>query len=221
MSSISDVSIANLALVELGQSRIIAFTDQSKAARSVNAIYAMERDRELRSHLWNFATKRAILPALAGFTPAYGFKYAYQKPFDCLRIISVGDFAPGAGGLEVYRGGQDEVQYRLEGPYILYGRYLPQIAAAPPANPPTPVPLRLRYTAQITDSTQFDAGFVDALAMRLAWKLAEELTQSAQKKKDAAEAYEESIVMALRSNSIETPPEQLNDGSWLRSRLPG
>ena len=218
----SNVDISNLALVMLGQSRIIAFTDQTKSARSINAIYAMTRDDELRANRWTFAVARTILPALANFTPAYGFQWAYQKPADCLSIISIGDIAPGSE-LSIFRGGQDEVQYRVEGETILHGRLINglPLPVVPPNPPMTPTPLKLRYVRHITDPTMFDANFVTALSSMLAWKLAEELTQSKSKKADAMGAYQMAISRAKRGNSIELPPEILNDGSWLRSRLPG
>src|SRR6266704_7210343 len=103
----SEVDIVNLAMVQLGQSRITTMLDTSKAAKSANAIFALERDRELRSHIWNFAVKRVQLAA-STVRPAFGFQSQYPLPADYLRAIAVGCFAPGAT-LAVYRGGVDDV----------------------------------------------------------------------------------------------------------------
>src|ERR1700692_3849259 len=91
----SDVDIVNVALTLLGQQRITTLNDNVKAARSALAIYEIERDNELRSHLWNFAVKRINLPALTT-PPVFGYFAAYQLPDDCIRVIQAGRWAPGS-----------------------------------------------------------------------------------------------------------------------------
>ena len=212
----SEVDIANLALTQLGASRITAFTDTTKEARSINQVYALERDDELRAHQWNFATKRMMLAA-STTQPPFGYQFSYPLPNDFLRVIAVGYIAPGAM-LSIYRGGTDEEEYRVEGNAILYSRSLQLL---PTVSPPTPSALPLRYTARISDPNQFDACFIKALASRLAMTLAEVLTSQANKRQLAQGDYKAAIIDAVRANAIELPPEYQNDGTWMRSRLPG
>jgi hypothetical protein len=198
---VSDVSIANLALTKLGEARIISFGDDTKAARTMTALYEITRDAELRRRKWRFSLKRASLPALTA-SPEFGYAYAYQLPSDCLSILSVGDVAPGVD-LSDYRTGIDMGLYSLEGRQVLT-----DLGA----------PLSLRYKARITDPTQFDIAFVAALAARLAYEAAEDLTQSASKRQQAGEDYKVALREAVAANAIEVAPEPMADNSWLLSR---
>jgi hypothetical protein len=212
----SDVDIVNLALVKLGASRITTMLDNVKAARSANAIYAMERDNELRAHLWNFAVARIQLPALVD-PPPFGFAVQYQLPNDYLWAIQVGDIYPGAPrtiGIvsEAFSG------YKIEG-----GKVLTNLSFSGLVLPPnqTPGPLNLRYCRKIIDPTQFDPCFVMAFAMRMAMELAEDLTGQQNKRTMAEQEYKAAITTAIHANAIELPPDPSPDHSWLNSRLPG
>lgn len=198
---VNDVSIANRALTKLGANRIISFGDDTKEGRAIAACYYFLRDAELRRRKWRFSLKRAQLPALTE-TPAFGYAYAYQLPSDCLSILTVGDVAPGVD-LSDYRLSIDTALYSLEGRTILTD---------------LPAPLNLRYKARISDPTQFDVAFVEALAARIAWELAEDLTQSSQKKVDAQTEYKVAIREAVAANALETTPDIIPDSSWLLSR---
>jgi hypothetical protein len=88
MSSLaSEVNVANLALTDLGADRIIALTEDSENARKVNAVFALLRDAELRSHPWNFATQRRNFNQTTN-TPAFGFDNEFQIPSDVIRILT-------------------------------------------------------------------------------------------------------------------------------------
>ncbi len=59
--SYTDIQIANTALSKLGDIRITSFSENSEAAKKMNAIYAITRDDVLGLYLWPFAKKQAIL----------------------------------------------------------------------------------------------------------------------------------------------------------------
>lgn len=86
----SDVEIANRALTKLGGTTITSLTQDSPAARAVNAAFTSVRRAEIRKHPWNFAKKRAQLAASAD-EPLYGFGYQYPLPADCLRVLNKAD----------------------------------------------------------------------------------------------------------------------------------
>lgn len=85
---VTETSIANSALAKLGAARIISLDDNTREALLLKEQFAKVRDDLLRSHPWNFAIKRAVLPALTT-APAYGFTYEYQVPSDCLRVLDI------------------------------------------------------------------------------------------------------------------------------------
>ena len=88
--SISAVSICSNALLLLGDKPIDSFDVDNDRTRLVANLYEMKRDRVLRAHSWNCATKRVILsPDTDG--PPFGWGYQFTLPNDWLRTLSVGE----------------------------------------------------------------------------------------------------------------------------------
>ena len=197
----SQVEIANRALTKLGAARIISFGDDNKQARSVQSMFTIVRDAELRAHIWSFAVKRASLPALVS-TPVWGFDFQYELPSDCLRLIQVNDFYQGPS-MDDYRN-QSTAEYMLENN---------KIAANYAA------PLKIRYVSREQDTAQWDATFVEAIACRLAAEMAEDLTQSNAKKDAAWKEYQMALMSAIRSGAVEQQPQDMPDDSWVLSRI--
>ena len=81
--------------------------------------------------------------------------------------------------------------------------------------------LSLRYVARITDPTQFDALFVDALACKIAWQLCEALTQSNTKKQAANQEYVLAIREARKMNAIEIGTQSQPIDEWILARRTG
>lgn len=200
MSSATD--IANSALTKLGADRILALSDNQKEAREMNAIFTMRRDALLRAYNWSFAMTRAELSALVD-GPAWGYTYYYQLPTDCLRVVQVSDeWVP--YGLADYISGPDQEPYKIEGRKIAtdYG-----------------APLPIRYAKRVTETGEFDPMFTEAFACDLAFHACEAITQSSTKKGDLREDKKEAILMAIRANAIELPPQVIGDDAWILSRL--
>ena len=92
----SDTSIANQAMRMLKANRITSLTDGSNNANAANDVFAEVREELLRSHAWNFATKRQKLAQLST-VPVFEFDNAYALPSDWIRTVSVHDNDAGAG----------------------------------------------------------------------------------------------------------------------------
>lgn len=84
----TETSIANSALAKLGAARIISLNDDVREALLLKEQFEKVRDDLLRAHPWNFAIKRASLPALLT-APAFGFSKEFQVPADCLRVLDI------------------------------------------------------------------------------------------------------------------------------------
>jgi len=198
----SAVDIANSALTKLGESRIMALTDNVKAAREVNAIYTLRRDALLRAYNWNFAMKRASLPALAT-APDWGYAYAYQLPSDCLRVTQVNDYftIPGFGD---FIGGPDDQPYKVEGQTIVtdFG-----------------APLKVRYIRRVDNAGEFDVLFNEVLAYDIAYEICYAITQPNSKQQELRDGKKNALLMAVRANAIELPPESIPDDSWVATRF--
>lgn len=198
----SSVEIVNSALTKLGAKRIMSLTDNQKEAREMNAIFELRRDYLLRCYNWSFAMKRDELSALVT-TPEWGYSLEYQIPTDCLRVVQVNDFWDVPGYAD-YLNSPDEEMYRIEGRTIRTN---------------LGAPLKVRYIRKVTNSGDFDAAFNEVFACDLAFNTAEALTQSNSKKESAREDRRDAILMAVRSNAIELPPQMMPDSSWILSRL--
>lgn len=197
----SVIQVANRALTKLGSARITSLDDDVKSARALKSMFDDVRDDELRANRWSFALKRTSLAALVS-VPAFGYDYQYAVPSDFLKLDMVNDQFP-TEVMDNYVTGE-LLDWVLEGNLILAN-----IAA----------PLKLRYLARIEDPNAWDPNFREALACRLAAELAEDLTQSNQKRQLAWEEYKMAVVRAVKSNAIERIPVTVGDTPWILGRL--
>lgn len=189
---VTDVDICNLGLGIIGASGIVSLA-QPKSANEIRCarFYPQCRDAELRKHRWNFALRwqKMTAPDPAKVHPR--FKFAYLLPTDpwCLRIVR-----------RAHDGGP--IDWKVEGRHVftdmIAGWWLPFIARVPEGD--------------------FDALFVDVLAARIAFVMAEPTTQSNTKKADARVAYRDAVVAASAADSFEKEPEDDNPDSWELSR---
>lgn len=193
--------IANRALTLIGEARVVSMDDASKQAKACKSQFDITRQSELRANRWGFAMRRAQLAASAT-APAFQFARAFPFPTACLRVDFVGDYYVGPS-LTDYRT-SDESAFAIEGRSILTD---------------LPAPLDVRYLVDVTDASQFDAMFVDAMAAKLAADIAIDLTQSKAMFEKSMAAYGLAIARAKQVNAIERPPEPLPDDSWVLARL--
>lgn len=120
--------------------------------------------------------------------PSWGFSAAFPFPSDLIRLIEVLDLSTG--------------EYQVEGRAILANSSL----------------LYIRYVARVEDPSLYDTLFIDAVACRLAFELAESLTQSNTKKDAAFQEYEDSLTRARRVDGQENPPAELQEDDWIAVR---
>ena len=174
------VDIFNAALIELGAELVTDPLQGSEAAQICNARFDAVRDAVLRAHPWNCALVRVELPS-GGGAPAFGFARQFTLPNDpyALRVHRV---VPGT------------IVYRVERRKILTD------AAAP---------LQVLYIGRITDTEQYDALLVEALAARLAAAVAFRLTDSRPKERDMWDLYQAKLAEARSIDAQEGTPEEL------------
>jgi hypothetical protein len=185
--STSNVQIANNALIRIGASSIISFTENSEAARAVNLIFSQVRNAVLRDHIWNFALRRVQL-ALNDTAPAFGYGNSFALPTDCLRVIQMEE---------------KDMVYVIEGRNLLTDEGTAKII----------------YLAEITDPTQYDPMFVEALSARLAAELAIPLADSNSLYQNMMEVYRMKITDARSIDGQESGEPQIVADTWLDSRL--
>lgn len=185
------VQICNRALQRLGAKRITSLTQDTPNARSCNFAYPPVRDAELRAHTWNSAVKRAQL-AEDSTTPLFGKTARYALPSDFIRLLPLDP-----------EQNENTIDYQIEAGYI-YTNYSS--------------PLNIRYIYRLTDVNLMDSLMREALSVRLALELCEEVTQSNTKKELLNTDYKMLIREARRVNAIERVAQQPPEDTWITIR---
>lgn len=149
--SLTQVDIYNESLLRLGAKTITSITEDSLEVRCLNIIYDQVRRDLLSRYNWNFATTRAELSQLVE-TPAFEFNYYFALPSDVLRIVQFHDLG---------------IEYKRE--------ITPTGVDAIATNSSI---LKLKYIADVSDTSKFSPIFGRALAMALAYAVGQRLDQS-------------------------------------------
>lgn len=187
----SETSIANAALICMGERRIESLEAESKAARILNERFDEVRDELLRSVPWNFATNRARLAADVD-VPLFEFARQFTLPNDCLRLIDVDN--------------PHRLPYRVEGRKIITN---------------LTAPLDILYTMRITDPMEMDAQFRDVFAAMLALDTVEAITGDSGKLEAVLRKWEKLWAIAASANGQEPKfrdEEEELPGAWERAR---
>jgi len=161
----TEAEICNMALSRIGEVRISDLSDLSEEAYQCKLFYYQTRDEVLRDYPWNFAGLEAELAPLSdtNLTP---FEYKYQLPLNCLNVRILIDIAG-----ESYADLEDE--YRVGGRAIYTNVS----------------PCAIRYTQKVEDPGLFDSCFVEAFALKLASKIAFNLTGDRALEADMLQQY--------------------------------
>ena len=186
----TNVSIANLALQILGVSTKIESLDADNPnAREINSCFISLREELLRKFPWNFAKKRATLPALTDQT-VWGELNRYQTPTDLLRLLRPTD---------------RHVDWELERSDTSGDVIVTRDTA----------PLQIRYISEVTNPAQFDSEFVQVFAARLAQQCCQPITSSAEKQQIADKAFAVALRDARMANAFERASDETITDNYL------
>jgi len=81
--------------------------------------------------------------------------------------------------------------------------------------------VKIRYIKRIEDPVQFDANFIEALAAKIATKLAYAITESKTLFDASVKWYAEIMADARSADAQEGTPDEYRDGDWLDARWEG
>ena len=150
---LDETSIANLAIDVLDDLPIASLDIDKPVARFMKRNLWVVASEVLYDYPWSFAREYAALPSTTA--PAFGWKYAYQLPSDCVR--------------------PQPLRYNGEWnapiiPYEIVGDKIFTNAAAP---------LKFIYIKRVTNPALFTPPFARVLAMTLALYAAQNITGKA------------------------------------------
>lgn len=76
----------------------------------------------------------------------------------------------------------------------------------------------VRYVKNVSDESEMDAQFIEALATQLASKIVISLTNDSQVLQYLKQLYTEQILLAMNTQAIEDSQQEVIEGNWLTSR---
>lgn len=209
---VSPIDICNGAIIRLGGQQISSLTQNSVEAIAMNSQYNIVRQRLLRLHTWNFAMVRAQL-AQDLVPPVFSYDFSYTLPTDCLRVVATkeqldaylfqygGDFN---GWITV----SNKVDFAIASSYKIEGRKILSNDGK----------MKILYISDVTDTTMFDASFIELMEIRLAMTCSYRITGSVQMRADLANEFNFALVSAQQDNGQEGTRERIEMSSWLVSR---
>lgn len=193
MTAVTVEDVANMALGILVEAPIESLDEDNKAARLLNLHYETTRQSELMKQAWAFAIFRVELTKDPDAPTGSEYRYGYATPEDALRVLPLTDSGEASGV---------RIPWKQEGGLILTNYESPRL---------------IRYIGNLTDPGDWNPLFVEALAARLAMKIAMPLTQKASILQGAKVVYDEAIAEARRINAIESS-SVFTSQSWSEAR---
>lgn len=189
----TDTDICNLALDILKESPISSIDDARPVAMWCKRNFSVSRDSLLVRADWNFALKRASLPADVT-PPAFGWGVSYTLPADCLRLIPLTQCGNYEGR---------PIPHEVEDGKILTN-----------AN----APLKIRYVARVEAYASYPAVFIEALAGYMAMKCAHWVTGKQGYQQIAQGLFAEAMRNAWLVDAIEGTSPRAADNEWVAQR---
>jgi hypothetical protein len=185
----SQLDVANLALIKLGDVQILSFDEDTAHARVVKILYPRVVDTVLRAHKWRFAMRQTALSRLVG-APTWRYLFRYQLPTDpfCLKVVrtSADDGMNGDGN-----------GWEIQGREILTDS----------------TSLSIEYIARITDPQQWDALFLEAVTERLAAELAIPITNTPSLRQNLFQTFVMKVQEARTMDGFEGSAEAIQETS--------
>ena len=197
---LSKIEICNHALLKIGADTIASLdinqNDTEAVVRSAklcSVLFKQSLDETLRTYKWNSALKRYKLNRLSE-EPAFKFKYKYQLPNDCIRVINVYDDP------KAY---DDRTEWVVEGRTILCDYENVYISCV----------------SRPTDVSKLDAFLTRAVIQNLAIKLAVPMQLDQTMQNNLIQEYEGVILPAARSvDTLENKYWEMEESDFILSR---
>lgn len=197
---LSKIEICNHALLKIGADTIASLDINQndteavvQSAKLCNVLFDQSLEEVLRTYKWNSALKRSQLSRLVE-TPAFKFKYKYQLPNDCVRVMNVYDQK------DAY---DDRTQWVVEGRTILcdYDE------------------VYLCYVSRPQDVSQLDAFLTRAVIQNLAIKLSVPMQLDQVMQNNLIQEYEQVVLPAARSvDTLENKYWEMEESDFILSR---
>ncbi len=191
------LSLYNKALTMLGERKIASLTENREPRRVLDDVWRGALKYCLEEGQWKFAIRTSKLTYSTDVNPTFGYRKAFEKPSDCVRLTKVCS---------------DEY---LNTPLLHYGEEAGWWFAD----------LDDIYVSYVSDSLDFGSDYAnwpETFARFVALYLANEaglrITQSERTLEKIARDYKATKKDALSKDALQGPTQFLPEGRWVTSR---
>lgn len=191
----TDLGIANLAFIDLGQPPLAVADNSSKAGRLFLASYEPTVLEVLRDHPWRCCRRQAVMASDPSAKPLFGYGLAFRKPNDFVRTVYVEGSNNGdlSNNIEPFAVHGDHIFCDIDG-------------------------FRFTYVARV-ETAKFDPGLVSTIAARLAWRWCKPFTDSSNEVQTFAKQYADIAASAKYADALDGSPDLQPMSSWEQARL--
>jgi hypothetical protein len=194
----TQLNLYNEALRILGERKLASLSENREPRRVLDDIWADGAvDACLEQAFWKFATRAVKITASTTTIPAFGYKNAFDKPSDLVRIMNA---SADERFNEPLTQMMDEVGFWFADVDPLYVRYVSNA------------------TDYGNDMARWPQSFIRYFAAYLAAEAALTLTQSPDKLKLALGLMKEALTEARSRDAMSDPTAFLPQGGWSKAR---
>lgn len=194
----TQLGLYNAALSHLGEAALTTVADAVESRRVLDIYYTDFLQEMLMLGFWKFAIRSVRIAADLLITPNFGYKNAFSRPIDYVRIY---DLSASESFHPPLRDWIDESQGWFSHANPIYVRYV--------SNDP----------AYGTNIAIFPARYRVAFEWGLAAKAAQRITQGDTKTKRAEDKFGQTLGIALAFDAMLEPPKDPPQGSWVTDRF--
>jgi len=195
--AINVTKICNMAILHVGGNKISSINDNSVEAIACEVQYEIARDYVLGDKDWTFATSRAEIVQNA-VDPVFGYQSSFTLPSDCIRVIEVFEDA------NAFRNHENPLSWEREENSV---------------SADTSGSVFIRYIKRIEAPARFSAGFVNALAHYLAYKLAIPIAQNKGLQTDLMNLYLRALKDAANADGLQGRSQRIRSSRLISARL--
>jgi hypothetical protein len=189
MSGMTDLGIANLALIDLGQPVLVTGLEDSKAGRLFRSSFEPTVREILRAHPWRCARREATLTvdASPGVGTPFNFDNFCALPAGFVRVVRVNDQID---------------KFEVVGKWLAVNDDAPE----------------LTYIKRV-ETSEFDDLLTSTIAARLTWRWCMAITNSITQTQQAQKDFLSIFADAKFADALDGAPEEPPMGTWAQARL--
>lgn len=195
----TQLELYNGALLELGERRLTALTDETESRRALDDVWndGKIKDYLLSQGLWNWAMRTTEITFSPSITPGFGYQFAFDKPVDWIRTAGISADEYFNIPLNAY---YDEQQFWFSDYETIYVRYVSKDE-------------EFGY-----DMSQWPSSFNRWVEVYLASRIARRVTGSADVAREMFQLQQRMLVEARSRDAMNEANGTVPSGSWVRSR---